>query len=730
MDADLAHELVVGSSDDRAQLAVAQVVGESVVPAGDGVVRQVQRTCREANTSMDALVAHREHLTIDPPEQDRDSCDPNGFHRSFGQLVAENRWMPAVLEPPGRIEVRLVLATRRGRDVSAERNLRPFLDGRHVALLCATHHGRESTRHCGFILIGCSTGDHWPSGRNHCIGRTASARPGTSVHSRFREGEQMDGPSPSAMAPEATPGGVLAQAKRLQALHVIACALSGSLETSEVVERAVLSLLDVTGLSSGCVYLYDDERHLLVAHSPVGFLHELGPLETHRPDTSTFPSRAFRSREPLVFDTADEHHGYASITEVERQTIIPEGLEKGIACRVESSSTNYGVVILCSRDPDRTIDRDDLEFTKVVAGQIGVAIERARLYEDLKRRVLEATTLYEIGRTLGSHVEAATVLPHALDLASLRFGFAGCEVELREPIGGQRRFGSPGVPTPDHAGVAVVSAPLEVGDVDLGRLLAFDSDPPPDDTRRRLRAMADLVAMAVWNSRLSKDRARLGVIEERNRLARDIHDGLTQRFYAIQLQLQSAMHAFEAHDHPAAGHHLGIAAAHADEGVDEARRSVRGLRAPGIDKQSLTELVRDLALRHEADTGTKCQLIIRGDDAISEMSIKAALASSVRELLHNVAKHAAASSVSVVLAFAPDTVSVTVADNGHGISGTQGAADGTGYGFQCIRERMTDLQGSVDLRSTPGQGTVVRLSVPHRPSDGEARNQMPAGEPG
>jgi two-component system, NarL family, sensor histidine kinase DevS len=521
---------------------------------------------------------------------------------------------------------------------------------------------------------------------------------------------------PTEPASEITSGRVLAQTKQLQALHVIACALSGSLDTSEVLNRAVQSLLEVTGLSSGCVYLYDEERQLLVSHSPVGFLHELGPLELHRPDTSSFPSRAFRARQPLVFDVSDERYGYSSITDVERRTIIPEGIRTAIACRIESSSTNYGVVVVCSRDPKQQIEGEDLEFTKVVAGQIGVAIERARLYEDLERRMLEATTLYEIGRTLGSHVETESVLPTALDLASLRFGFASCEVELREPLGDKRRFGGPGGPSPDHPGVAAVSALLAVGDVELGRLLAFDADPPPEDTHRRVRAMADLIAMAVWNSRLTKDRARLGLIEERNRLARELHDGLTQHFYAIQLQLQSAVSALEVQDTDSAVRQVEVAASHAHDGLDEARRSVRGLRERGIENHSLTDLLHDLATHYEQETGTRCQLIIRGDDRLTDTDIKSAIALSVKELLHNVEKHAAAASVSVVLAFASDALSVNVADDGHGFTLSNPANANTGYGLLCVRERMVAIGGRMDIRSVPGQGTVAHLVVPRSAS--------------
>jgi len=258
----------------------------------------------------------------------------------------------------------------------------------------------------------------------------------------------------------------------------------------------------------------------------------------------------------------------------------------------------------------------------------------------------------------------------------------------------------------------MVSAPLAVGNVELGRLVAFDADPPPEDTHRRVRAMADLIAMAVWNSRLTKDRARLGMIEERNRLARELHDGLTQRFYAIQLQLQSALSALELHDTAAGVGHIEVAGRHAHDGLDEARRSVRGLRERGIESQSLTVSLRDLATRYEAETGTACRLIIRGDDDLTDTDTKSALARSVQELLHNVEKHAAAASVSIVLAFASDALSVNIADDGHGFALHNAADAGTGYGLFCVRERMAAIGGQLELRSAPGQGTVANLVVP------------------
>lgn len=539
----------------------------------------------------------------------------------------------------------------------------------------------------------------------------------------MRHGE-MTGPAEAS-----TGSGSPAQAKQLHALNVIACALSGSVETSEVLDRAMRSLLDVTGMTIGAVYLHDRERDRLVSRRLVGFHHGLGPLQEHDPASTALPSRAFRSDEALVFDVSYEHLGYGSLTEPERRTIGPEGVRAAIACRIESSSTNYGVVVVCTRDPRRRVDRSDCEFTKVVAGQIGVAIERASLYEDLQRRVLEATTLYEIGRALGSTMETETVLPHALDLASLRFGLAGCEVELHEPLGSRRRFGSPGVPAPDHAGIAMVSAPLVVGDVELGRILAFDTDPPADDTRGRIQAMADLVAMAVWNSRLSEDRARLGVIEERNRLAREIHDGLTQSFYGIQLQLHGARQALESRDADAARRSIDVAIANATAGLGEARRSVRGLREPGIESRSLLDVVQEMVTRHEAATGAECRLISRGTETLTNVEVKAAVARCVQELLHNVQKHAAATAVSVVLAFTPDLLTATVADNGHGFpSGSpHGARDGTRYGLVGVRERMAAVGGRFQCSSTPGQGTVARLVVSCSPPGDNGRGALDPG---
>ncbi len=502
-------------------------------------------------------------------------------------------------------------------------------------------------------------------------------------------------------------------AKELQALNVVACALSGSIDPEQVLRRAVSSVLDVTGLDCGAVCLHDAETDRLIIHRTIGLFRELGEISVQRADSGTLPSRAFRVREPLVFDARDKERGYASITEGERRFIAREGVEAAIACRIESSAKDYGVVIVGTHDRRRPIDARELQFTRIVAGQIGVAVERARLFEDVGRRATEATTMFEIGRILGSQLDVGTVLPEALGLATSRFGLVGCVVELLQPLGGLRRFGGAG-----HNGIgvdeSVIAVPLRTAGATLGRLLAIGSRHEDGETRRVLATIAVLVAVAVWNSRLYQDSVRLGVIEERNRLAREIHDGLTQKFYAIQLQLHAADRS-GVDLPPLAAEHVHAAADFARAGLEDARRSVRGLRDCQLDGQGLVDALAELVARFERQTGIECVLVRRGDDDTVVYEAKAALYLSVQELLHNVEKHAAASSARVVVGLASDAVTVTVADDGHGFGvpeRTAAGPSGTGYGLIGIRERMAAIGGTVQIRSQPGRGTVARLVAP------------------
>lgn len=208
---------------------------------------------------------------------------------------------------------------------------------------------------------------------------------------------------------------------------------------------------------------------------------------------------------------------------------------------------------------------------------------------------------------------------------------------------------------------------------------------------------------------LAHEQHRSGVLAERTRLSREIHDSVGQGLSSINLLLQAAEQSWDS-DPAAARANVHTAAATAREGLDEVRRVVRDL-APA-DDQSGSELVAGLH-RAAAEAGLEVEVRVDGDAVRLPPVIASALVRTVRGALANVREHADASRVAVTLTYQTDEVRLDVRDNGRGFSPENVRADGVrGRGLRGIRERAAELGGHADVESAPGEGATVSIRFP------------------
>lgn len=197
-----------------------------------------------------------------------------------------------------------------------------------------------------------------------------------------------------------------------------------------------------------------------------------------------------------------------------------------------------------------------------------------------------------------------------------------------------------------------------------------------------------------------------GVLDERQRLAREIHDTLAQGLTGIITQAQAAQRVWHARDQ--ARSHLDRALGLARDSLAEARRSVQALRPQALEDARLPDALGDLAQRWAEGTGVELLVDVTGDRVPLSPAIEVALFRVAQEALTNVAKHAKASRVGLTLSYLGDVVLLDVRDDGTGM----GDGSGRGFGLNSMRQRIRSIGGTVEIESTPGEGTAVSASVP------------------
>ncbi|WP_405163312.1 sensor histidine kinase [Nocardia sp. NBC_01499] len=206
---------------------------------------------------------------------------------------------------------------------------------------------------------------------------------------------------------------------------------------------------------------------------------------------------------------------------------------------------------------------------------------------------------------------------------------------------------------------------------------------------------------------LSQARAG-GVRDERERMAREIHDTLAQGLTGIITQLHAAEHADA--DPVARRRHVGAATTLARESLSEARRSVHALRPEQLETARLSDALTDVAARWSALHDIPTQAATTGTARPLPTDVEVALLRTAQEALANVAKHARATRVGVTLSYMENEVVLDVRDDGAGFDPDR--LGDNGFGLVAMRQRVEALAGSLRVESEPGGGTGISACVP------------------
>jgi two-component system NarL family sensor kinase len=232
----------------------------------------------------------------------------------------------------------------------------------------------------------------------------------------------------------------------------------------------------------------------------------------------------------------------------------------------------------------------------------------------------------------------------------------------------------------------------------------------PEDLRL-LYTIGDMLSIAVERARLFARSVEFGAMEERSRLAREIHDTLAQGLTGIALQVETADALLESGAESQdvrkrLRHALGLTRTH----LEEARRSVLDLRAAPLEGRSLAEALSSLAESHRGEGGLEIEFSVIGGDHPLPVRIEAGLYRMAQEALSNVLQHARAAHARLQLKVLPDQAALSVEDDGQGFDPAD-ISPGR-FGLVGLNERARLLGGRLRLESSPGEGTYLEVTVP------------------
>jgi signal transduction histidine kinase len=465
---------------------------------------------------------------------------------------------------------------------------------------------------------------------------------------------------------------------------------------------------------------------------------------------ATLHKQTLTLNEPGTDDRVDQL-GLAAL-EGEKGTPIGNAAVAPLTIRDQA----IGSLVLLDKQKGRdNFSQNDLDLLQTFANQAATAIENARLFEAEQRRAEQFRVISEVGRHITSITSIDSVLQQVAELVQSAFDYDHVGIALIEDGFAAYKVGAGKLwetgefefqPARLKVGeegltgwVAGTGEPILVSDVRkdpryiwmegsntlseltvpircqaemIGVLDAQSNQPDAFDESDLtvLQSLADQAAIAIENARLYEQAQRLAVVEERQRLARELHDSVTQALYGVTLYAEATARQLASGQIHLAAEHLRELRDTAQEALREMRLLIFELRPSILETDGLVTALRTRleSVEERAGLGTQFQMV--GETSLLP-EIEEGLYRIAQEALNNALKHANAHNVSVRLDRGDHTVVLEIVDDGIGFD-TDAAVESGGLGLNGMEERTSQMGGTLVVNSRPGEGTSVRVEVP------------------
>ncbi len=265
--------------------------------------------------------------------------------------------------------------------------------------------------------------------------------------------------------------------------------------------------------------------------------------------------------------------------------------------------------------------------------------------------------------------------------------------------------------TPGVRTESLLAVPLQVEGAAIGALnVANKAGGFTDKDVRTLSLLADVAAVAIESARLRERAERLAIVEERQWLARELHDSVTQAMYSVTLYAEAARLALAAGKHDIVAEHLRELQEMAREALFDIRLLIFELHPPILEGQGLAKALQIRLSAVESRAGLQTEMRVDGDQRLP-LTVEEDMYRIALEVLNNVVKHARAQHVTVSLHSDDRRVHLEITDDGTGYDLAVARGNG-GMGLRGMDERAQRIGGTLEIISAPGEGTTVKVEVP------------------
>jgi signal transduction histidine kinase len=527
-----------------------------------------------------------------------------------------------------------------------------------------------------------------------------------------------------------------AGAERLRSLLDAVIAIAGDLDLQVVLHRIAEVAATLVDAEYAALGVISEDGRSLAQFLVVGVDDELVARIGSLPAGHGVLGKLISDPRPLRLDNLADHaesFGFPA-NHPPMRTFL------GVPIRVRESV--YGNLYLTEKRGGGTFDEADEAIVLGLAAAAGVAIQNARLYTETRQRERWLQASSEVSTALLSGKDPEDVL--ALVAARARDVTGGALAFVALPVDGDRLLVevADGEGAEAERGRLIDRATSPLGDVltkgearlipaaelprtvapgdglaapmggvhgEASGLLVVTGLPGPDTAvaTRALSSFAAQAAVALELAERRRDAERFAVFEDRDRIARDLHDLVIQRLFATGMQLEGAVRLID--ERPAeASARVRRAVDDLDGTIRELRSTIYGLQAPDDAHASLRALLLQVVDAGAEQLGFAPSLRMDGlVDTLVPVAVSEHALAALREALSNTARHANAKTVEVRVVVRDDELVLEVADDGMGMGSTTRRS-----GLANLAARAAQLEGTLEVESAPGAGTRLTWRVP------------------